>query len=88
MADEKAEQQANAEIDPRPDREEEQVHGWLRNPSVFGPAVQDGAPPQSDVVTRVGRSVLAPANTWPGRDGRKRPHYTSGESEIVSLRTP
>ena len=42
------EQQAYAEIDPRPGKDDEDDHndcGRLYNPSCIGPAVQDGAPP-------------------------------------------
>ena len=42
------EQQAYAEIDPRPGKDDEDDCGRLRDPSFIGPAVQGGAPPQSD----------------------------------------
>jgi len=40
-----AEQQADAEINPRPDKEDKDDYGRLRDPSFLGPAVQGGAPP-------------------------------------------
>ena len=60
MADEKAEQQANTEIDPRPDREEEQAHGRLHDPSFIGTAVQGGEPPQSDVSSPESDALIVP----------------------------
>ena len=39
------EQQAHAEINPRPDKEEEDDDGRLRDSSFIGPAVQGRVPP-------------------------------------------
>ena len=56
-----AEQQAYAEIDSRSGKDDEDEHddanhsdsGRPRDPSFIGPAVQDGAPPRSDALSRV-----------------------------------
>ena len=46
-----AKQQVHAQIDPKPDKEEEDEDGQLRDPSFKGPAVQGEAPPQSDALS-------------------------------------
>ena len=57
---EKAGQQLHAEIDPRPDKEEEDDYGWLRDPSFIGPAVQSEAPPQSDASSPESGAPIVP----------------------------
>ena len=73
---EKVGQQAQAEIDPRPDKEEEADSGRPHDPSFIGPAVQGGGDdPERCVVTRIGRSHWTP----PPRD----PAATAGSGLIL-----
>jgi len=60
------EQQAYAEIEPRPGKDDEDDHyddsGWLRDPSFIGPAMQGRAPPRSDASSP---KSGAPIGAWP-----------------------
>ena len=52
-----AEQQVHAEIDPRPEEEDD---GWLRDPSFISPAVQGRALPRSDVLSPKSGAPIGP----------------------------
>ena len=87
------EQQAHAEIDPRPDKEEEDDDGLLRDPSFIGSAVQGGAPPRSDASSPKLGTPIGPqpphglaAMAGSGLIGASGEILTS--CGIVSLRTP
>jgi len=63
-----AEQQANAETDPRPGKDDEDGHdadydyhsGWPRDPSLKGLVVQGGAPPRSNASSTKSGAPIGP----------------------------
>ena len=72
------EQQVHAEIDPRPDKEEEDDDGQPRDLSFIGPAVQGGETTQSDASSPESCTPIGP---WPRRD----PAATPGSGLILHL---
>ena len=79
-----AEQQAFAEIDPRPGKNDKDDHdddydcGRLRDPSFIGPAVKGGAPPRSD--------ALSPKSGTPiGHRPQHGPAVMAGSGLILHL---
>ena len=81
-----AEQQAYADIDPRPGKGDEDDHdddydyGRPRDLSFIGPVVQGGLPPRSDASSPKSGAPIGPRPPH----GRKRPW----SCEIVLLQTP
>ena len=53
------EQQSHAEMDPRPDKEDD-YYGWLRDLSFVGFAVQGRAPPRSDALSPESGAPIGP----------------------------
>ena len=88
-----SEQQVHAKIDPRPDKEEYDDYGWLRDPSFIGPVVQGAVPPQSNASSPESGAPIGP---WPpqgpavmagsGLIGHPPRHSGAAESSRSELR--